>query len=80
MQGTGGKAFQAEGPEKTKGPEILMDWENKEEVSMVSKQRNEWHEMKKLSKSPIVEGITDNRDKHGLKRVEIGSDLHCPFQ
>lgn len=80
MQRTGRKAIQAEGPEKAKGPEILMYWENKEDVSMVSKERNKWHEIKKISKSPIVEGIIDNRDKLGIKREEIGSDLHSTFQ
>lgn len=47
---------------------------------MVSKQRKEWYEIKNISNILIVEGLTDNRDRHGIKRKDTVSNLHGLFQ
>ena len=47
---------------------------------MVSKQSKEWYEMEKISNVLIVEGLIDNRERHGIKRKDTGSDSPGLFQ
>lgn len=55
MKRTGGKAFQAEESERAR---ILKAWcVGGIEASVVYKQRNEWHEMNKISKGLVEEDL-----------------------